>query len=120
MYRETMDQATQHDIAAAAAAHQELGPDYDAAIAEGLVDRIGAEIDKRVAAGSRSLVSQSGRLPAMWAGIGIGAGVTGLLAIRFDANATPNFAEWIILVWGLFAVAWLGMTLVRKSRSGRE
>ena len=56
----------------------------------------------------------------MWAGIGIGAGVTGLLAIKFDANATPNFAEWIILIWGLFVVAWLGTTLVRKSRSGRE
>ena len=36
------------DIAAAAAVHSELGPDYGDAVAEGLVERIGAEIDKRV------------------------------------------------------------------------
>ncbi len=43
-----VDQATRDDIAAAAAAHQELGRDFDGAVAEGLVDRIGAEIDKRI------------------------------------------------------------------------
>ena len=48
MYRDPVDQVTRDDIAAAAAAHHELGRDYDAAVAEGLVDRIGAEIDKRV------------------------------------------------------------------------
>ena len=45
-----MDRATRDDIAAAAAVHQELGRDYDDAVAESLVDRIGAEIDKRVEA----------------------------------------------------------------------
>jgi hypothetical protein len=43
-----MDQLAREDIAAAAAAHQELGPHFDGAVAESLVDRIGAEIDKRV------------------------------------------------------------------------
>ncbi len=43
-----MDQLAKDDIAAAAAAHQELGPHFDGAVAESLVDRIGAEIDKRV------------------------------------------------------------------------
>jgi len=43
-----MDQLTREDIAAAAAAHQELGPHFDGAVAESLVERIGAEIDKRV------------------------------------------------------------------------
>lgn len=36
------------------AAHAELGPQYDAAVAEGLVERIGAEIDKRIDARLRS------------------------------------------------------------------
>jgi hypothetical protein len=36
------------EIAASVAAHAELGPRYDAALAEGLVERIGDEIDKRV------------------------------------------------------------------------
>jgi hypothetical protein len=37
------------EIAASVAAHQDLGPGYDRAVAEGLVERIGAEIDQRVA-----------------------------------------------------------------------
>ena len=43
-----MDQLARDDIAAAAAAHHELGRDYDGAVAEGLIERIGDEIDKRV------------------------------------------------------------------------
>jgi hypothetical protein len=48
MYRNVVDQTTRNDITAAAAAHSELGRDYDSAIAESLIDRIGAEIDKRM------------------------------------------------------------------------
>ena len=48
MYRETMDQTARDEITAAAAAHRELGPQYDEAMAESLVDRIGEEIDRRV------------------------------------------------------------------------
>jgi hypothetical protein len=51
------------EITASVAAHTELGPRYDAALAEGLVERIGEEIDKRVDA----------RLRGMGAG-GMGAG----------------------------------------------
>jgi hypothetical protein len=40
----------QAEIAASAAALRDLGPGYDQALAEGLVERIGAEIDQRVAA----------------------------------------------------------------------
>ena len=40
----------QAEIAASAAALQDLGPGYDQALAEGLVDRIGAEIDQRIEA----------------------------------------------------------------------
>lgn len=45
-----MEQATRNEIAATAAVHRELGPDYEDVAAEGLVERIGAEIDKRVEA----------------------------------------------------------------------
>jgi hypothetical protein len=38
------------EIAASVAARQELGSGYDQALAEGLVERIGAEIDTRIAA----------------------------------------------------------------------
>jgi hypothetical protein len=36
------------EVHASAAAHRDLGPGYDTAVAEGLVDRIGEEIDRRV------------------------------------------------------------------------
>jgi hypothetical protein len=43
------------EIAASVAAHAELGPRYDGAVAEGLVERIGEEIDRRVDARLRNL-----------------------------------------------------------------
>lgn len=38
------------EIRASVAAHADLGPGYEDAVAEGLVERIGAEIDKRIEA----------------------------------------------------------------------
>jgi len=45
-----MDTSHRQEIAASVAAQQTLGPGYDQALAEGLVDRIGDEIDNRIAA----------------------------------------------------------------------
>jgi hypothetical protein len=36
------------EVRASTAAHRDLGPAYDTAVAEGLVERIGEEIDRRV------------------------------------------------------------------------
>ena len=47
-YRAGMDQRAHEDIAATAAAHRELGPGFEDGLAEGLIERIGAEIDRRV------------------------------------------------------------------------
>jgi hypothetical protein len=46
------------EIAASVAAHAELGTRYDSAVAEGLVERIGEEIDRRVDARLRGLGPQ--------------------------------------------------------------
>jgi hypothetical protein len=43
------------EITASVAAHAELGPRYDTALAEGLVERIGEEIDRRVDARLRGM-----------------------------------------------------------------
>ena len=125
-----MEQATRDDIAAAAAAHRELGRDYDSAVAEGLVDRIGAEIDKRIdsrlgsrRSGSPSPVesSWSGRTQAIWIGAGVGAGVTGLVAIIANkANTGTNsgaVGTAVIWVWVILAIAALGAAFVRRYRS---
>ena len=49
-----MNADEREEIAASVAAHADLGPRYDDAVAEGLVERIGEEIDRRVDAGVRS------------------------------------------------------------------
>jgi hypothetical protein len=133
MYRESVDQATRNDIAAAAAAHHELGRDYDDAVAEGLIDRIGTEIDKRVdarlGAGSRgprplTEASWSGRRPAMWTGVGIGAGVgagiIGIVAVIANSgNNNDAVVVAVVAVWLILAVVGLGTVtvLARKYRS---
>jgi hypothetical protein len=129
MYRNAVEQATRDDIAAAAAAHRELGRDYDSAVAEGLVDRIGAEIDKRIDArlsspgsGSRSPVkfSRSVRTQGMWIGAGVGAGITGLVAViaNYDNTGTNSGAvvTAVIWVWVILAIAAVGAAVVRNYR----
>ena len=50
-----MNADEREEIAASVAAHAELGPRYDAALAEGLIERIGEEIDRRVDARLRGM-----------------------------------------------------------------
>jgi hypothetical protein len=57
------------EIRASVAAHQDLGSGYDEAVAEGLVERIGAEIDKRIEARLESFGPQHGTAgPLGWPG----------------------------------------------------
>jgi hypothetical protein len=131
MYRDAVEQATRDDIAAAAAAHRELGREYDGAVAEGLVDRIGAEIDKRIDArlgsphsdhsGSRSPVKlRSSGTQAAWIGVGVGAAITGLVAVIANhANTGTNsgaVVTAVIWVWVMLTVAAVGAAVVRKYR----
>jgi hypothetical protein len=97
-----VDQLTREDIAAAAAVHAELGPGYDQAVAEGLVDRIGAEIDRRVDA--RLAQSPPSSRPA-WVtpvmglgslGLGIGATAAVLTAATSAGADTLNSSAGII------------------------
>ena len=50
LYRAHMGSDHEAEIRASVGAHHDLGPGYDDAVAEGLVERIGAEIDKRIEA----------------------------------------------------------------------
>ncbi|MGH3252281.1 MAG: hypothetical protein ACRDOI_39560, partial [Trebonia sp.] len=54
------------EISASVAAHAELGSRYDSAVAEGLVDRIGDEIDRRIDArlGGDPRLGNGGTVPA--------------------------------------------------------
>ena len=50
LYRAGMGSDHEAEIRASVGAHDDLGSGYDDAVAEGLVERIGAEIDKRIEA----------------------------------------------------------------------
>jgi hypothetical protein len=81
-----------NEITAAAAAHRELGPGYDDAVAEGLVERIGAEIDTRVDArlaqsSTAAPDARPGWVPAV---IGAGSMVGGLGATAVVVFATAT------------------------------
>ena len=125
MYRDAVDQATRKDIAAATAAHHELGADYDDAVAESLVDRIGDEIDKRIDArlrtgssGSRPPAesSQSGKVQALFLGAGIGAALTGFVYLIAE-HGSKHVLTAVIMVWVVLAVAGLGTAAVNRYRN---
>jgi hypothetical protein len=128
-YRDVVEQATRDDIAAAAAAHRELGREYDSAVAEGLVDRIGAEIDKRIDARLSPPRSQPrpvaessspGRTQAVWIGAGVGAGLTGIVAVIANADNTGSnsgaVVTSVIWVWVILAIAAAGAAVARRYR----
>src|SRR5947199_1685199 len=77
------------EIRASVGAHADLGPGYEDAVAEGLVERIGAEIDKRIDArlaqtpGHQGPAASAGAQP----GVPAPAGVAGAASPAGTAGA---------------------------------
>lgn len=115
-----MNSRTREDIAAAAAAHRELGPAYEDAVAESLVERIGAEVDKRVDArlGQHSLPPPSRPSPAslarsQWAPVAMAlgsmlAGALATLAATKNIGAPSGDVFAILFIWIAIAVINIG------------
>jgi hypothetical protein len=111
-----VEQATRDEIGAAAAAHAELGREYDAAVAEGLIERIGAEIDKRVDA--RLGPPRRGRLvqarrPGTFASVvmalgsmGLGVGATSAV-LSNQGGVGGSQTLMVLVIWiAIAAVNW--------------
>ena len=143
-----MDQAARDDIAAAVAAHRELGQDYDGAVAEGLIERIGVEIDKRVQAQLAGAQTRRGRkraARAAQAAAATQAGQTARLTVPAKAApadpdtrrgywtgvfvgaaltgvpaalATTGQMQWVIGVWAALAAIYFLATWVHRRRDG--
>ena len=108
------------EITASLAAHAELGPRYDAEVAEGLVERIGEEIDKRVDARLRTMNQQAPATPtaappatpARSANSGLALGVvslifgTGATSVVLSNAANNAIAQtlMVLLIWAAIAV----------------
>jgi len=102
------------EIAASVAAREELGPDYDKAVAEGLVERIGEEIDKRVDARVRAASKHTPESPAVSyrrraSGFGMllislifGTGATSVV-IGSDRTDSAAQAVMVLLIWAAIA-----------------
>jgi len=120
-----------NEIAASVAAHRDLGPGYDEAVAQGLVERIGEEIDKRVDArlGVRGTAAQPHQPPAYppqpgfqapapapvaqrrpniaapfiaLGSIGMGLGATGIVTSHVQYGGPA--AVMLLLIWAAIAV----------------
>ena len=124
MYLQLMNPDRDEEIAASVGAHRDLGPAYDDAIAAGLVERIGAEVDRRVderisryqhddraaagtdpAAGPQApqpAVHPGGRLSWQQAALAFGSMIVGLIASvsinTADADPWPIITIWIAVI----------------------
>ena len=104
------------EVQASAAAHRDLGSGYDAAVAEGLVERIGEEIDRRVdarlfghlqAPPPRRRERVPGRLgvgPVFLALGSMGLAIGGTVAVLHPGDSPPgtvNFGQVVLvaLIW---------------------
>jgi len=107
-----MDVQAHEDVAAAAAAHTELGQAYDGVVAEGLVERISSEIDKQVDA----RLAQRGIHPSMaaWTNLAMGLGSIGLgigaTAVTLQSWPSSEVAPRAVLDVGSFRASLLTST----------
>lgn len=122
-----MNADEREEIAASIAAHAELGPKYEHAVAEGLVERIGEEIDRRVdarlragyngqptmaATGANPAPPAPAQVPARRGGVsgvflglgsmGLGVGATAVIAANHVSSAAAVIM--ILLIWAVIAV----------------
>jgi hypothetical protein len=110
------------EIRASTAAHRDLGSGYDSAVAEGLVERIGEEIDRRVdarlfghlqaPAPPRRRERVPGRLgagPVILALGSMGLAIGGTAAVLHPGDSppgtvTPGQSVLVVLIWIVIAV----------------
>jgi hypothetical protein len=117
-----MNSPRDEEIAASVGAHRDLGSEYDDAIAAGLVERIGAEVDRRV----DERISQA-HLPAArprrqisWqqASLALGSMVVGAMTSA-SINTDHGNGTWpIIVIW--IAITFINMAIFRAGSPSRR
>jgi len=133
-----MNPGRDEEIAASVAAHGDLGPGYDEAIAAGLVERIGAEVDRRVderiseyqrggrpvadsgapadrQAQRRPAVHPGGQISWQQAGLALASMIVGLIASVSINTANGNGTWPIIVIW--IAIVGINMVIFRTGRT---
>jgi hypothetical protein len=140
-----MNSGRDEEIAASVGAHRDLGSEYDDAIAAGLVERIGAEVDRRVderisqyqrggwpAAGHADNSAPAASQPAQhlpagrpgrqisWQQVSLALGSLAVGAITSASISNDNgHGTWpIIVIW--IAITFINMAIFRTSRPSRR
>jgi hypothetical protein len=109
------------EVRASTAAYRDLGPGYDTAVAEGLVERIGEEIDRRVDARlfghmqapaprprRAAVPGRLGAAPVFLALGSMGMAIGGTLAVLHPGDSppgtiTPGQGMLVALIWIVIA-----------------
>jgi hypothetical protein len=118
-----MNERRDEEIAASAGAHRDLGPEYDDAIAAGLVERIGAEVDRRVderlSRYQHPPAVRSGRqISWQQASLALGSMVVGAITSASINNDHGNGTWPIIVIW--IAITFINMAIFRAGRPSRR
>jgi hypothetical protein len=125
---------SRQEIYAAAAAHDELGPEYSDAVVASFLERVDREIDHRVdarLAGMRQPAPPAERddrrTLLKGVAVGISASGIGLLAVGGNADERVRRALWLLLVLVVISTAaagWAGRRLENRRaavpRAGRQ
>jgi hypothetical protein len=119
------------EVQASAGAHRDLGSGYDAAVAEGLVERIGEEIDKRIDArlfGHLQAPAPRLRRPAVPGRLGAGSvflalgsmglAIGGTVAILHPGDnpaGTINFGQAVLIALIWIVIGAINIAYARRS-----
>ena len=112
---------SRQDIYAAAAAHDELGPEYSDAVVASFLEKVDKEIDARVdarLAGIRQPAPPAGRddRRTLLKGVAIGIGASGIafFAVGGNADERMNRGIWVLILLAAICTAaagWAGRRL---------
>src|SRR6516162_1677910 len=112
---------SRQDIYAAAAAHDELGPEYSDAVVASFLEKVDREIDARVEArlaDTRRPAPPAGRddLRTLLKGVAVGVGASGIafLVVGGNANERLHRGIWVLLLLVVICAAaagWAGRRL---------
>jgi hypothetical protein len=101
------------DLRAAAAADRELGRDYEPAVTDAFVDRLGREIDRRVDArlADRGPAIDAGAIVLALGSLGLGLGIPSAMHDHFGTVAT-----FVMTVAGWAAIVAINLAYARRRR----
>ena len=126
-----MEQLGRQDVAAAAAAHRELGPEFSQATIDSFLEKVDSEIAARIDARlggapqprtqTADVATRSERR-ALWTGVMIGSAVAGIPFTLVAVGRGGKFPEAAAAIWLAIAAVYLVALVVSRVHHprGRE